>query len=204
MKQDKEGWIDLIVHLIILLIVPLLLVSIVGVIFAFAFAGIHHDFAAVIIVGISMTAGFILFPYLLAKKIYNPRLDDLGLKQFTVTEVIIQIAAITALYLFLSTKDYSFVHLLMISLQMLIVAATEEFWARGIICYMLKKIVDNKWFVLIVSSLAFAFLTHLNEPLLDNLLYRLPGGFVIGYIFLQTNNLRYAIMFHFAYNLINY
>jgi membrane protease YdiL (CAAX protease family) len=203
LKQDKETFIDHVVTLIILMVIPLLLVSVGGVLLSLILDGIVTDFVVIMIIGVSMTAGFVIFPYLYIKKKYNIRFHDLGIKQFTLKEVILDILIVLCLYFYLFTKDYSIHFLIISSIQMLLVASTEEFWARGTICYLLGKLSENKWVVIVVSSLAFAFLTHMNEPFTDNLLYRLPGALIMGIIFMHTKNLRYTILFHFSYNLMN-
>jgi membrane protease YdiL (CAAX protease family) len=203
LKQDKESYIDHLLTLIILMIIPILLVSVSGVILSLFAANILTDFVSIMIIGVSMAAGFVIFPYLYTKKKYNIGFNDLGIKPFSFNELMLEFFIILSLYLYLYTQDYSLNFLMISSIQMLLVASTEEFWARGTICFLLGKISKNKWFIILVSSLSFAFLTHMNEPVTDNLLYRLPGALTMGIIFMYTKNLRYTILFHFAYNILS-
>ena len=202
-KQNKETFIDHLVTMTILWIIPLILVSIGGVLLSLIFNAHLTDSVFIMIIGVSMIAGFVLFPYFYTKRKYNVTFHDLGIKPFTLKELTIDILFILCLYFYLSTKDYSLNFIFISSIQMLLVASTEEFWARGTICYLLGKISENKWFIIVISSLSFAFLTHMNEPFMDNVLYRLPGSLIMGFIFMHTKNLRYTIIFHFSYNLIN-
>ncbi|RHW43309.1 CPBP family intramembrane metalloprotease [Neobacillus notoginsengisoli] len=200
--QNKDKLINSIVTLIIMMILPLLVVSTVGVLLSITFSDFESDLSSVLIIGISMIFGFVFVPIIYIKKIYKLNLKDIGISEFSKREIIIETFVLLCLYAYLISSDMSIYSIFISSIQMLIVATTEEFWARGVICYLLNQIVENKWFIILASSLSFAFLTHMNEPFMDNLLYRLPGSVVMGVIFVYTKNLRYTILFHYIYNLV--
>lgn len=85
-------------------------------------------------------------------------------------------------------------------IQMLIVAVSEEYWARGWLVGFLKQHTNSALSILIITSLIFTFVTHMNRGLVDNLVYRLPGAIVMGLIYLRTRKIGNSIMFHFLYN----
>lgn len=190
-------------HFIILLILPTLIVSICGIIMSFIVPGNNEWASLLLIIGISMSAGFILVPYLYLRKLYQVQREELGIAVFRPLEFVIIGITLAALYLYLYGKGISSQVLILSTVQMFIVAVTEEFWARGAMCFVIRKLYNKTWFVVLLSSVCFAFVTHMNEPIMDNVLYRLPGSILMGIIYVKTNNLRYTILFHFTYNLMN-
>ncbi|WP_427181637.1 CPBP family intramembrane glutamic endopeptidase [Paenibacillus sp. TC-CSREp1] len=170
---------------------------------SFIVSGNNEWASLLLIIGISMSAGFILVPYLYLRKLYQVQREELGIAVFHPLEFVIIGITLAALYLYLYGKGISSQVLILSTVQMFIVAVTEEFWARGAMCFVIRKLYNKTWFVVLLSSVCFAFVTHMNEPIMDNVLYRLPGSILMGIIYVKTNNLRYTILFHFTYNLMN-
>jgi len=202
-KRQKENIIEVIGHFLILLILPTLMVSISGIVMSFLVPGNSEWVSLFLIIGVSMTVGFILFPYAYLKKLYQVKREELGVRSVQYLEIIIGCITLIFLYSYLFSKGIDFQVLILSTVQMCIVAVTEEFWARGAMCYIIRKLSNRAWFVVLLSSICFAFVTHMNEPFMDNVLYRLPGSIVMGVIYVKTNNLRYTVLFHFTYNLLN-
>lgn len=193
---------DNILYLILMSTVPLFIVQITGVIASVFLSNYQSNVTDIFIIWTTMILGLCLVPYYILKKIYSPKLSDLGVKKVTFKEVIFFCIALISLYLFSKEKN---IYLLMnISLQTLGVALTEEFWARGILCYMLEKISDKKWLIIIVNSLIFTFITHMNRPFFDNLIFRLPGSLCMVIVYMKNKNLNHSISLHFIYNMIGY
>lgn len=82
-------------------------------------------------------------------------------------------------------------------LSVFIIAFSEEFLFR----HFLINDSNNKY-ILLISSLVFAFIVHINEPLFSNLLIRFPLGLVLGIVFRKKKNLIGCIVLHFIYNLM--
>lgn len=193
---------NIVIDILFVLFVPLLLVPLLGLILYFSIPNVDSTALNISIVFLSMVAGFCILPYIYLKKKYNLTIGDFGIKALNVKTAILGIVCLILLegYLFYTGRTISF--LVVNSIQMAIVAFTEEFWARGAMCYLLAKISTRPWFIILLSSLSFAFLTHINEPFIDNLLYRLPGALVMGIIYVRTRNLLYTVLFHFSYNMV--
>jgi len=198
-KTSKDR-ISVMMDTLVLLFFPLMIVAISGVILFSLFP--NSETLNLLIIAISMGLGFCILPYLYLKRQYNVEFTSFGIKSLSKLDCLLLLLVFGGVssYLLWTGETYSFVFLN--SVQMLIVASTEEFWARGAICYILSKINNNPWFIIIVSSICFAFLTHINEPFIDNLIYRLPGALIMGFIFVKTKNLVYTILFHFSYNML--
>ena len=201
--MKKQTKVEVMGHFIILLILPTLIVSVCGIIMSFIVPGNNEWASLLLIIGISMSVGFIGVPYLYLRKLYQVQREELGIVVFRPLEIFIISITLAALYLYLYGKGISSQVLILSSVQMFIVAVTEEFWARGAMCLVIRKLYNKTWFVVLLSSICFAFVTHMNEPFMDNVLYRLPGSILMGIIYVKTNNLRYTILFHFTYNLMN-
>ncbi|MEJ8303371.1 CPBP family intramembrane glutamic endopeptidase [Saccharibacillus sacchari] len=203
-RQSRSEITDLVVNTLVMILAPLLVVGIVGVLLSVAFKSVDHGGTVLIVVALSMFSGFVLIPYGLIRKLYRPSLKELGVLPLVRWEMVLHVCLFAGIFLVVRlTKDWTHSFLWITCLQMFLVAVSEEFWARGVLCYLFKRIWNQHVFIILASSLSFAFLTHMNEPFMENLLYRLPGALIMGFIYVRTGNLRYTIMFHFAYNLLN-
>lgn len=191
------------VYLIFIASVPLFLTNLIGLILMVIIHGKSIYGSDIIVTFISMVFGLILFPYYFIKSKYGASYKDIGIRNVTGIEIAIFSVSLFLMYSYILNKDINN-SIYIISIQTIIVAISEEVWARGVLCYVLSKITDKKWIILIISSIIFAFLTHMNRPILDNLIYRLPGSIIMGITYLKTKNLRYSILIHYLYNMITY
>lgn len=86
--------------------------------------------------------------------------------------------------------------------SMAIVAFYEELVFRG---YLLGNLMEsmNKWAALAISALLF-MIAHLSNPNLSwpGAVNVLLAGFLLGINYIQTRNLWFSILFHFAWNFI--
>ncbi|MEX2947625.1 CPBP family intramembrane glutamic endopeptidase [Staphylococcus warneri] len=92
------------------------------------------------------------------------------------------------------TKDY------LITFYFLCVAIGEEYLFRHIIYKILSK-EFNILLISIIGSILFAFLLHLNEPFLINLVNRFPSSIIL-YLIRYKINLNFSIITHWIYNLL--
>lgn len=83
----------------------------------------------------------------------------------------------------------------------LVVASAEEVLYRGIIQRRLSRIW-GKYCGLILASALFAFVGHWQAPLVDNALFRLPFGVILGYLYLRSNSLLMPITMHWWFNVL--
>jgi len=54
--------------------------------------------------------------------------------------------------------------------------------------------------ILIACFIIFAFITHLGQSFLANLVVRFPFGLVSGFIYYKTGKLIYPVLLHLLYN----
>ena len=80
------------------------------------------------------------------------------------------------------------------------IAFCEEFWCKGVIFTQLKHIFKNNYIVILISAIIFAFITHLGQSFLANLVVRFPFGLVSGFIYYKTGKLIYPVLLHLLYN----
>lgn len=193
----KKISIDYIFFLILMAVIPTILVMITSFIFLFLPGNKNEIVQSLIVLPFS----FIIIPTFLLIKKEKVLLEELGIRKPSQVDIIIICVCIIALYLFLF-NNYKFDVILYLSFQTLIVAVSEEFWARGIIFYILRKSIRSWLIVVVVSSLIFVFITHMNRGIIENLLFRMPGALIMGYIYQKTGKLQYSILFHFIYNVL--
>lgn len=164
---------DNILYLVLMSTVPIFIVQIIGVLESILFSNYQNDFTDVFIIWTTMIIGLCLIPYYVLKKIYSPSLIELGIKKISRKQIIIFSMLLAILYIYLLINEKNIYILLSISLQTLGVALTEEFWARGILCYILGKISNKKILIILINSIIFTFITHMNRPLLKIISYYL-------------------------------
>ncbi|MDR0690812.1 MAG: CPBP family intramembrane metalloprotease [Streptococcaceae bacterium] len=83
----------------------------------------------------------------------------------------------------------------------LVVACGEEYIYRHII-FKIVKANYNDWLAIIFSSVLFAFIAHLNEPIIDNLYYRLPMGIFLCIVAKFLKGIGLSVSLHAIYNLM--
>lgn len=82
----------------------------------------------------------------------------------------------------------------------LIIAFCEEYLFRLVIYQVLRQRYGY-WSSIMISSILFGVVLHLNYPLLDNLLLRVPAGLFFSLLATKLG-LPYAVAGHWLYNLI--
>lgn len=83
----------------------------------------------------------------------------------------------------------------------LMIAFSEEFFYR---LFIFDIISQNTRFAqtVIITSLIFAFVGHIGEPFLDNLIYRLPLGILFSVIRVWSKSVSVPTVIHAIYNLL--
>lgn len=81
------------------------------------------------------------------------------------------------------------------------VAVAEEIMLRSILAFELGEFVENKWLLCLVNGILFAFVYHSNDAFLPNLLVRVPLGFVLCLVRVNSGSVYPAIMLHWLYNM---
>lgn len=139
-SKDKS---NIVIDILFVLFLPLLLVPLLGLILYFSFPNVDSRAFSIFVVFLSMASGFCILPYIYMKKKYDLTIGDFGIRALNIKTAIIGIVYLILLevYLFYTYHTVSF--LVVNSIQMAIVAFTEEFWARGAVCYLLYKISNS-------------------------------------------------------------
>ncbi len=196
---------DKIMSVVLLSTVPVICNVIIGLILLVLFNS-SSPFSNLLVVYTSMGISFCLIPMLILKVVYKDiSKEDIGLKRITLREGIIQLTiVIISLGSIFHFKQPDTLDFLVLILQTIAVAYTEEFWARGTLIYSLKKICNNKIIIIISNCLIFTFITHMERPFIENLLYRLPGSFFITIIFMRKQKLNHSFLAHFLLNILAY
>ncbi|MCH5278369.1 MAG: CPBP family intramembrane metalloprotease [Christensenellaceae bacterium] len=156
----------------------------------------------VICIAISTFCGFVAFPCILMRKMYNPPLNSLGLCELRPLDWLsfaVSIAAVMGAFLHAKKQIDWF---LLLIVQNLIVAFSEEFICRGVFIFTLNRGIKSKLIVGIISIMVFVFVFHSGAPLMENLIWRLPMSIVIVSIYLKRNSIYIPFAIHFTYNII--
>jgi len=165
----------------------------------------NNSYLFVLQTGFSMVTSFVVIPYFYARRINRFTLKDLGLMRLTITELVIIPISIITMYVYVfNFSDIDNTTLVILSLQTLFVAFSEEFWARGLMYYFINKIFKKPIVVVLTTSIVFAFVTHSSRSFLENLIFRLPCSIFITFLYYKTKRLSYPIAFHFIYNILAY
>jgi len=96
---------------------------------------------------------------------------------------------------------YSVNFILVPIIHFFVIALSEEFLIRSVVQQNIKKVAGDFW-AIIVAALIFAFIIHLSNAFLDNLVLRLPIGIILGVVVFYARSIWPAVALHFAYNLI--
>ncbi|WP_205401979.1 CPBP family intramembrane glutamic endopeptidase [Streptococcus lutetiensis] len=136
-----------------------------------------------------MPLGFIILPHYISKRggLYSDNKDvTFNWKSYLVVAVIIFLIN----YFFLGSTEY---------FKQMIISMSEEFLFRFVIYKILRK---NYSYIqaIVIGSLLFGVVLHLNYPLMDNLLVRAPLGLLF-YILATKFGLQYAVAGHWIFNL---
>lgn len=185
------------VFAVLMSVLPVFLVVILSMILMLAPTG-NNEAAHTAIVLIS---AFVIIPFLMLKRNYKPTLKELGVSATNKLMIMVEIAILILFVICVRciADPPAFPGLV---LTTLVVAVSEEFWARGCLFYIYGRLFKNKLVVLLMSTFIFVFVVHLNRGVVNNALYRLPGAMIMGLIYWKTGELQYSIGFHFIYNII--
>jgi membrane protease YdiL (CAAX protease family) len=85
-------------------------------------------------------------------------------------------------------------------LHYLVIAIAEEVHFRKFQFEYLKKQIGI-WMAIIISSMIFAFIFHLNDSIIENFVIRLPLGIILGVVKLKFG-LNKPIYIHWIYDVI--
>lgn len=153
---------------------------------------------------ISMLTGFCIIPTYILMKIYEFKMCDLGVGSISKIEknVILLVVGMTVFYLITERNICNITILGITLLQNLVVAISEEFFSKGILFFVIKKITDNKIIIVLICSCVFAFVFHSSDAFFVNLTYRFPMAIILGICYLKTNNLYLPIILHLVNNLL--
>ena len=193
----KKISVDNILFLMLIAIVPTVLVIIISFIFLLL-PGEKNEIVQSLVV---LPFSFILIPGIILLRQEKVHLEKLGIKKFSKKDGVICTICCLVLYIYLLT-NYDMRAIVLLSVQTLIVAISEEFWARGVLFYILRKIFSSWFVIVLISSVIFVFVTHMNRDIIENLLYRMPGALIMGLIYQKTEKLQYSILFHYIYNIL--
>ncbi|WP_242257646.1 CPBP family intramembrane glutamic endopeptidase [Streptococcus thoraltensis] len=86
-------------------------------------------------------------------------------------------------------------------LHFISIGYSEEMLYRMIIVDKMKSsytILES----VVITSLIFAFLGHISEPILDNLIIRFPLGIFLAFIRISFNNIGVPTIIHALYNVL--
>lgn len=193
----KKKSIDNIVFLLLMATLPTVLVILMSFIFLLIPGEKNEIIQSLVVLPFS----FILVPSLIMFRQEKIPLTELGIKKFQKKDAFIICICLFTVYVYLFL-NYEMNMIVVLSIQTLIVAISEEFWARGVLFYILRKMFNNYGIVLLLSSIIFVFIIHMNRDFIENLLYRMPGALMMGLIYQKTGKLHYSILFHYIYNIL--
>lgn len=117
---------------------------------------------------LSLLVSLVVIPYCVYKKMLDYRMEKIEKKK-AIVEILLETVIFVILSCFFEKT---------IVLHYLVIATAEEIHFRKFQYEFLKNKLGMKK-ALIISSAIFAFVLHLNDPILGNLMIRLPLGIVL-------------------------
>lgn len=201
MDQSKKYKEKFYIDVVVLAIFPVLFTIIAGIMIDLFIGDLRYGhLSSSLTVWLSMIIGMVIFPIIYLRKNDNAVCNfvDLGLKidfpldAIFITLLIIFLIVVKAL-IFKGDIVFALV-------QNIPIAFCEEFWCKGVIFTQLKHIYKNNYIVIFISAMIFAFITHLEQSFLENLILRFPFGLVSGFIYYKTGKLLYPVLLHLLYN----
>jgi len=158
----------------------------------------------VLVTWMSMLPGFCIIPFLILKKKYSVSPSDFGIKKPGRYEpALIALIVIAALvWLMMNRPMFGVMLFINVLLQNLGVAFTEEFFTKGVLFYVGRRITDWEILVIILCAAVFAFVFHSSDSFYVNLTYRFPMGIILGLIYSRSETLWLPVTLHLANNLI--
>ncbi|MGA1870493.1 MAG: lysostaphin resistance A-like protein [bacterium] len=153
-----------------------------------------------------------LLPLLWEKTIKKTKLREIGffVPEHYIIESLYALIFICVFYVYYIFFHSRSVNILFLSPHLILyivagcfcITGSEEIFYRGIIQRRLT-IILNKYWGLLIASIIFAIIGHPNTPLIDNLIWRLPAGIILGYFYLRTGSLFFPICLHCGFNIIS-
>jgi len=90
---------------------------------------------------------------------------------------------------------------LFFSIQFGVIAAGEETLYRGVLQRRLSGILSLLPGI-VLSSAVWAFVGHMRQPALQNLIIRFPAGLLLGYIYVRSKSLYPGMLAHWLLNVV--
>lgn len=133
----KKINIDNILFLLLMAILPTILVILTSFVFLLLPGEKNEIIQSLVVLPFS----FIVVPSIIMFQQEKIALTELGIKKFSGKDILIISICLFALYVYL-LMNYEVNVIVLLSVQILIVAISEEFWARGVLFYILRKIFN--------------------------------------------------------------
>lgn len=130
----KKINIDNILFLLLMAILPTILVILTSFVFLLLPGEKNEIIQSLVVLPFS----FIVVPSIIMFQQEKIALAELGIKKFSGKDILIISICLFALYVYL-LMNYEVNVIVLLSVQILIVAISEEFWARGVLFYILRK-----------------------------------------------------------------
>lgn len=137
-----------------------------------------------------MPLGFVILPHLIAER-YRLYVDGERVQLSWVVYLVFAVMIFLINQWFIRSTEF---------FHQLIIAFCEEYLFRLVIYQVLRQRYGY-WSSIMISSILFGVVLHLNYPLLDNLLLRVPAGLFFSLLATKLG-LPYAVAGHWLYNLI--
>ena len=116
-------------------------------------------------------------------------------------KAILFLTGFVVLYVMICWQKFESISMmLVIILHYTVVSLGEEFTYRKLILGFLDRRYKT-WIAVVASAFMFAFILHISEDFIINLLIRFPMGIVFGCIAVKTDTIAYTIVLHTIYNL---
>ena len=201
MDRSKSYKEKIYIDIVVLSIFPVFFTIISGIIVDLLIGDLRYGhLSSALTVWISMIIGMFIFPIIYLRKndnaVCNP--VDLGL-EIDFPLVVILITLVIIFLIVVKTMIFKG-DIVFALVQNIPIAFCEEFWCKGVIFTQLKHIFKNNYIVILISAIIFAFITHLGQSFLANLVVRFPFGLVSGFIYYKTGKLIYPVLLHLLYN----
>ena len=154
---------------------------------------------------VGLTLPTVISLYLLPKLfqwIFETKINRTANKMFQRWKSILFLTGFGVLYIMIYWEKFESVPMmLVIILHYTVVSLGEEFTNRKLILGLLGRRYKT-WIAVVASAFMFAFILHISENFVINLLIRFPMGIVFGCIAVKTDTIAYTIVLHTIYNLI--
>lgn len=153
---------------------------------------------------VGLTLPTVISLYLLPKlfqRILDPKINRPANKMFQRWKAILFLTGFVVLYVMICWQKFESISMmLVIILHYTVVSLGEEFTYRKLILGFLDRRYKT-WIAVVASAFMFAFILHISEDFVINLLIRFPMGIVFGCIAVKTDTIAYTIVLHTIYNL---